>query len=749
MRRSKADSGRGLADTPAKEFDSIFSQGMAFHRADLLPEAEQLYRRVLQVYPQHFDSLHLLGVIAYQRGEYADAVRQIDVALKLKPDVADAYNNRGNALKKLGRHEEALASYNQAIALKPDDAASFNNRGSVYKDLKRFAEAAADFDNAIVLKPDFAEAFNNRGNALWEMKRFEEALANYDRAIALKPDNADAFNNRGNALKDLGRLEEALASYDRASKLKPDYAQAFYNRGTTLFELRRVEDALPDLNKAIELKPDYAAAFSNRGFTLGGLKRFDEAAMSFGAALALEPEMDYVAGARLHAKMHACDWTNFEEECTRVTAAVARGAAASPPLPLLALPATAEIQFKCARSYASDRYPAAATPAWRGERYSHQRIRIAYLSSDLRNHPVAFLTAGLFECHDRTRFETIAISYKSDAAVANRERAAFDRLVNAQALSDLDVAKLVRELEVDIAVDLNGFTEGSRPQVFARRPAPVQVNYLGYAGTLGQIYWDYILADRFVIPEEGRGDYAEQVVYLPDTFMVTDGSRKISAHTPSREEAGLPDRGLVFCCFNNTFKITPNIFDVWMRLLREVEGSVLWLLAANTDAPNNLRREAKARGVAADRLIFAPRVELSEDYLARIRLADLFLDTLYYNAHATASDALWAGVPILTCSGTTFAGRVAGSLLRTVGLPELITPSLPDYEALALKLARDPVLLGSLRRKLADHREIYPLFDTERCTRHIEAAYTTMWERSQRGEPPQSFAVAPVDPRKH
>src|SRR5580704_10464682 len=580
MRRSKADSGRGLADAPAKEFDSIFSQGMAFHRAGLLPEAEQLYRRVLQVYPQHFDSLHLLGVIAYQRGQYADAVRQIDIALKLKPDVADAYNNRGNALKKLGRLEEALASYNQAIAFKPDDAASFNNRGSVFKDLKRFAEAAADFDNAIVLKPDFAEAFNNRGNALWEMKRFEEALA----------------------------------SYDSASKLKPDYAQAFYNRGTTLFELRRVAEALPDLNKAIALKPDYAAAFSNRGFTLGGLKRFDEAATSFGKALAIEPDIDYVAGARLHAKMHACDWTHFEEECTQVTAAVARGVAASPPLPLLALPATAEIQLKCARSYAADRYPAAQTPAWRGERYSHQRIRVAYLSSDLRDHPVAFLTAGLFECHDRTRFETIAISYKSDAAVANR--AAFDRLVYAQALSDLDVAKLVREMEVDIAVDLNGFTEGSRPQVFACRPAPVQVNYLGYAGTLGQNYWDYILADRFVVPEEGRGDYAEQVVYLPDTFMVTDGSRKISAQTPSREEAGLPDRGVVFCCFNNTFKITPNIFDVWMRLLRGVEGSVLWLLAANTDAPSNLRREAEARGVAADRLIFAPRVELSEDYLA-------------------------------------------------------------------------------------------------------------------------------------
>jgi len=311
-------------------------------------------------------------------------------------------------------------------------------------------------------------------------------------------------------------------------------------------------------------------------------------------------------------------------------------------------------------------------------------------------------------------------------------------------MNDREVAELMRRLEIDIAVDLNGLTDGSRPNIFAQRPAPVQVNYLGYAGTLGQDYCDYIVADRFVIPEESRRDYAEHVVHLPDCFMVNDCGRPISERTPSRMEAGLPDTGFVFCSFNNAFKITPDVFAVWMRLLEQVEGSVLWLSWTSAVAMANLRREAAARGVDPDRMIFAPRLQLNEDHLARQRLADLFLDTLYYNAHATAADALWGGLPVLTCSGASFASRVAGSLLQTVGLPELITRSVADYEALALTLARDPARLGALRQKLARNRDVCPLFDTDRFTRHLEAAYTTMWERTRHGEAHRSFAVSPL-----
>jgi predicted O-linked N-acetylglucosamine transferase (SPINDLY family) len=323
-------------------------------------------------------------------------------------------------------------------------------------------------------------------------------------------------------------------------------------------------------------------------------------------------------------------------------------------------------------------------------------------------------------------------------------KASFDRFVDADAMNDKEVAALVRELEVDIAVDLAGFTDGARPDVFAQRPAPVQVSYLGFAGTLGQDYWDYIIADRFVLPEASQSHYAEKVVYLPDSFMVNDRERKISLHTPSRPEAGLPN-GFVFCSLNNLSKLTPDLFDVWMRLLREIEGSTLWLPSAHPAVVGNLRREAENRGVDPGRLAFAAKTRFNEDHLARIALADLFLDTLNYNAHASAADALWAGVPVLTCAGATFASRVAGSLLLSAGLPELVTTSLAEYEGVALRLARDAELLSSLRGRLARNRSTCPLFDTDRFTRHIEAAYTTMWERAECGEPPQSFSVDPIE----
>jgi predicted O-linked N-acetylglucosamine transferase (SPINDLY family) len=396
-----------------------------------------------------------------------------------------------------------------------------------------------------------------------------------------------------------------------------------------------------------------------------------------------------------------------------------------------------------------NKYPPRPAPIWRGERYGHARIRIAYLSADLNDHPVAHLAAGMFARHDRSRFETFAISLDPDKPGEMRDRlkGLFDRFIDANPMSDEQVAGLVRDLEVDIAVDLTGFTKGLRPSIFAQRPAPVQVNYLGFAGTLGQDYWDYIVADRFVIPEESRAHYAEKVVYLPDTFMVTDSDRGISRQVPSRAQAGLPENGFVFSCFNNTYKLTPDLFDVWMRLLREVEGSVLWLSKGNAVALGNLRREAEKRGVAGERLVFASRVVGIENHLARLGLADLFLDTLYYNAHATAGDALRAGVPVLTCPGATFASRVAGSLVSAVGMPELITATLADYEALALRLARDPERLAAMRQKLARNLQSFPLFDTERFTRHIEAAYTEMWQRAERGERPQSFAVAPTERR--
>jgi predicted O-linked N-acetylglucosamine transferase (SPINDLY family) len=606
-------------------------------------------------------------------------------------------------------------------------------------------EALASYDRAIAANPEFAEAIGSRDAAINGPKRPGDAPEGGGRAAKLKLYYADVFNNRGNVLREAKRLDEALASYDKAVALRPDHAEYANNRAIALADLKRFDEAVASYAAAIALKPDYAEAYNNRAFALRDMKRPEESLASFAQALAVKPDFEYLKGAHLHAKMHVCDWTDLELACARVEAAVADGAAAASPFQLFATAVGPQCLHQCALRYRADQYKTIA-PIWRGERYAHGRIRVAYLSADLRDHPVAQLTAGLFERHDRARLETTAISLKSDThnQVRDRLSASFERFVDAERMGDGEIARLLRELEIDIAVDLNGYTEGSRPAVLAQRPAPVQVNYLGFAGTLGKTCWDYIIADPFVIPDDDQAHYTEKVVYLPDTFMANDAGRKISDRTPTRAEAGLPEGGVVFCSFNNSFKITPDIFDVWMRLLKEIAGSTLWLSGANSSAVERLRREAQQRGVAGDRLVFAPRLPHNEDHLARARLADIFLDTLYYNAHTTASDALWAGVPVLTCPGSTFASRVAGSLLHAVGMPELITRSLQDYEALALKLARDPALLASLRHKLAHNRDCYPLFDTDRFTRHIEAAYIAMWERQQRGEPPESFAVAPI-----
>jgi len=418
------------------------------------------------------------------------------------------------------------------------------------------------------------------------------------------------------------------------------------------------------------------------------------------------------------------------------------------PLAFLAISGVPKEQLQCARVLVRDSYPADRTPLWRGERYHHDKIRIGYLSADFRNHAVARLIAGVFEHHDRTRFETTALSLGSERESSMRKRleGAFDRVLDVDRASEFDIARQVRELEIDIAIDLMGYTRGGRPGILALRPAPLQVNYLGYPGTLGADYIDYLIADSVVIPDEQRAFYTEKIAYLPDSYQCNDSQRRIADAVPSRKEAGLPETSFVFCCFNYNYKIMPEIFDIWMRLLSSVEGSVLWLLEDHPAATSNLRQEAEACGIASSRLVFAKRAPLDQ-HLARLKHADLLLDTLPYGAHTTASDALWVGVPVLTCLGTSFAGRVAASLLSSVGMPELITHSLQDYEKCARDLALNRSVVLALREKLSKNRMSGPLFDTTRITRNLETAYSMMWERQQRGEPPVTFSVGKGAPR--
>lgn len=656
---------------------------------------------------KQFEALHYFGVREAQRGQLESARCLLVRALEIERGSYDAHLNLGNVLTELGRFEEALASYGLALALKPDCAQALSNRANALLELKCYEESLASHDRALELEPDYAEAHYNRGNVLLDMKRHEEALASYDKAIALRPDFAQALSNRGDVLGQFKRYDDALASYERALAIDPNNADTLNSCGNALQELKRFKDAVVCYERVVSLKPDYT----------------------------------YAAGALLRSKMNCCDW-HVSGERERVTADVRSAKNIISPFVFVTVSDSVADQLLCARTCVRENHPASSHPVWRGERYRHERIRLAYLSADYQEHATAYLMAGLFESHDKGRFETIAVSFGSDGPNGMRTRlqGAFDRFIDVRQRSDREVAQLLRDLEVDIAVDLKGYTTDGRPGIFALRGAPVQVNYLGYPGTMGADYLDYIVADRVVIPAEHQGYYAEKVVYLPDTYQVNDSRRRIGKDIPTRAQAGLPGSGFVFCCFNNNYKITPEVFARWMRLLQKVEGSLLWLLEDNAAAVKNLQREARARGIAPERLVFAPRVTL-EEHLARHRLADLFLDTLPYNAHTTASDALWAGLPVVTYPGTTFAGRVAASLLNAVGLPELIAHSPEEYESLSLRLATNADLLAGIKAKLARNRSITPLFDTERFRRHIEAAYVTMWERYQRGEPPASFAV--------
>jgi predicted O-linked N-acetylglucosamine transferase (SPINDLY family) len=625
--------------------------------------------------------------------------------------------------------------------VRPGFAEAWLGRCYTLIQLARHEDALAAADKALTLRPDFAEAWAGRGNALLDLDRPQEAAAAYDRALAARPGLAAAWSGHGNVLFRLGRHPDAEAAFDRAIAADSKFAEAWLGRGTLALSLGRHDDALAALDQALALNPDLSNAWLARGQVHYLEKRYDEALADWNNALALNPDQPAVAAAALRVRMHHCDWAGFEAACDSVRSSVRNGRTVAPFM-LVAIPSTAREQLQCARSWIESNFRSVGAPVWRGERYGHARINIAYLSADFHEHATSQLMAGVFEHHDRSRFEITGISVgpNDHSDMRRRIEAAFDRFIDAKPDGDDQIADLIRALEVDILVDLKGYTQGARTGILAKRPAPIQVNYLGFPATIGAAFIDYIIADRNVIPEHEFDCYAEKVVWLPDTYQANDRLRTVADTAPIRAEQGLPEAAFVFCCFNDNYKITPTVLSCWMRILLAVENSVLWLFEDNPTAADNLRREASARGVAPQRLVFARRLPNAE-HLARHRCADLFLDTLPYGAHTTASDALWSGLPVLTCVGETFAGRVGASLLNAIELPELITATSAAYEELAIELARNPARLAGLKMKLAVNRLTKPLFDTAGFTRHLEAAYAAMMERYQAGLSPDHIRV--------
>ncbi|MBC7437927.1 MAG: tetratricopeptide repeat protein [Bdellovibrionales bacterium] len=691
--------------------------------------------------PGHAETFSSLGHALRCAGQLAQARQACERALELAPGMAAAHNHMGAVLMELGETPLALARFRSATALQPDSAQAHGNLGVALGALRRHEDALASFDTALRLKPDFADALNNRGNTLQDMGRPEEALACHDAALRITPGNAEALNRRGSALRSMGLTAQALQSHEAALASQPGYAAALINIGNLLGDMDGLTQAVAAYDQALSSQPDNAEALFNRGNALRNLNQLDNAIASYERALAIKPQLPYLFGNWLHARMQVCDWRDLDEHFAELGRRIGEGQLMNPFI-MLATRLDAAQQLRCAKVYAAARYPLVALPPAATAAATSGRIRLGYFSADFHDHATAWLMAQLFELHDRTRFELVAFSFGPEvqSGMRSRLKGAFDQFHPVQGMSDREVAMLARKLDIDIAVDLKGYTQNARPGIFAFRPAPIQVSYLGYPGTMGAPFIDYIVADATVLPESHRLFYTEKVVQLPGSYQVNDSSREIAPLTPTRAEAGLPDPGFVFCCFNNNYKITPDVFDVWMRLLLDVEGSVLWLLQGNGGVADRLRAEATARGVDPSRLVFAARQPLPQ-HLARHRLADLFLDTTWCNAHTTASDALWAGLPVLTCQGQTFAGRVAGSLCAAAGLPDLVVDSLAAYEALALALAADTARLAGIKARLAQGRSTCLLFDTRSFAAHFETALASMWLRHQEGRAPDHFSV--------
>jgi len=616
--------------------------------------------------------------------------------------------DRGSELRQRGKIADAIACFERAIAADPKSSKAHLKLGNTLVEWGRRDDALESYRTALSLDPEYAAAHNNLANLLQERGHLREAETHLRTALAQRPKSPEIHCNLGNLLLSRGKFDEAAAHYLRAVALRPNFADPHYGLANIYSRHGHLENAIAALRRALDLRPDFPEAFAQL----------------------------------VMLRKQACDWRDVEHDSRRVLELARLFPGRIPPADFLCLEATAEEQLLCARDWA--RGLAAKHPC----RFHHERpvgerkIRLGYLCADYYSHPLAHLIVDFLERHDRSAFELAAYSVAPDdrSDLRLRLEAAFDRFIDLRAVDDDDAALRIYNDGTDILIDLTGYAENGRTRILASRPAPIQVNGIGYTGTSGADFIDYIIADPFVAPMDQQLHYAERLVHLPHCYMPSDGKRKTADRMPARAQLGLPADGFVFCCFNNRYKIAPRFWDIWMRLLLAVPGSVLWLLEGRTFVKENLWREAARRGVTPDRLVFTTPTPLPE-FLALNSLADLFLDTLPYNAHTTANDALWAGLPVLTCAGSTFAGRVAGSLLRAVGLPELVTSSPHDYEQLALKLARTPGLVTKLRERLARQRATPPLFDMARYTRDLEDAYRKMWDILRQGLPPRPFAV--------
>jgi predicted O-linked N-acetylglucosamine transferase (SPINDLY family) len=778
--------------------DQVLKQAVDAHKAGQLHEAHRLYAVILKAQPKHPDANHNTGLLTAGLGKIELALQFFKTALEadpsisqfwyshivaliklkrlidakvlldqaksrgikgadfeqlkqrlneankaqsIKPNNADDYHNIGVGLQEQSKLEEAIEAYRKALTIKPDYINAYYNMGIALQEQNKMEEAIEAYSKALAIKPDYAEAYYNMGIALQEKCKLEEAIEAYRKALAIKPDYVNAYYNMGNALKEQCKLEEAIEAYRKTLAIKPDYAEAYYIMGITLQEQSKLKEAIEAYRKALAIKPDYVNAYYNIGIVLQEQSKLEEAIEAFNEALAINPHNEAARTQMLHQQAHICNWDSITKDVKLIPKLGISETHVSPFI-LLPLEDAPERHLIRSEIYAKANFSQKTLPPMARPTKRPKRIRIGYFSTDFKEHPVAYLIAKVLEQHNRDQFEVFGYSVHGNKKSEMRQRLekSFDSFSDLQSMSDRDIALQARQDEIDIAVNLNGYTGRARTGIFAYRAAPIQINYLGYPGTMGSNFMDYIVADRFLIPAEHQKYFNEKKLYLPNTYLPTDNSREISQKPMNRSDIGLPDDAFVFCCFNNNYKISPNEFDIWMRLLSKVKNSVLWLRQSNQFSNINIKKEAIKRNVDPSRIVFAGKVPMDE-HLARQRFADLFVDTFAFNAHTTAAEALWTGLPVVTKVGLGFAARVAGSLLNAVGLPELITETEQDYEVLILELASNPTKLARIKEKLANNRLTQPLFNTELYTKHLENGYQQAYQNYFNGNLPQTIIV--------
>ncbi len=685
-----------------------FQDALRAHQAGKLSQAERGYRQILKSNPNHRDSLHLLGVVHLSNKRLLEARQSIEKALALGADVAPICFNLARCLEELGVHDEALAMYHRAEVLTPND-------------------------------PDIHLGV---GSVMLAQKKWHEAIVAFERVVALSPKTAEAYSNMGIAHKFLGEFDTALICYDKAIAIRQNFDEAHSNRGSLLEQMLRYDDAIVSFSNSISLNPRNAIAYRNRGVVHGKMKRKVDAVSDFQKAFALDEKLPDLLGLYVQAKMQICEWSNLPDYLAKLERSVLTNKKVCQPIVAARTLNSLEAALNAAQSE-SDAWPV-NTVEPTADTDTARRLRVGYISSDLhQNHPVYQAIIGVLERHDPAAIDLCIYLLPTNKKrnITVRLQSIVGKIHVLDNMTDTQISDLIRGHALDIAVDLNGHTKHARPAIFASRVAPVQVNYLGFPGTLGSKAYQYIIADEFVVPRDGRKFYTEKIVEMPNSFFPVDRARIIDAAKPSRTDQGLPENAFVFGCFCAADRILPTTFKLWMSILKRVPDSVLWLKADDQIVRQNLLAEARKHAVEPQRIVFSGRMESNAAHLARLQLIDLCLDTLPYNSHMTALDALYAGVPLLTCAGKTFAGRVAGSLLHAVGLPDMICNSLAEYENRAVTLAQTPDELVRIAAKLREARSTAPLFDTTVYTRHIEAAYIQMMERLKSGQPFEDIKI--------